>query len=193
MISVNKYQEALKIVEKYKKDEETIQINLFKESDILKIYLTTPNGFDDLLSHIDNFYQKGININNLIDVILTSSYHYSINENNNVDNKLKKLLLILLDKYKFEKNDFINNTYLDYYKNTFISLLSFRKILNDLNTKSILRIRDYIGSNASINTQINFLHIYILIIRRVEKSKLLDMGNRYIDEYKAFTQCFENV
>lgn len=192
MISIEKYNEALKIVNDYNQQVINQQLKDYRESDILKNYIKTSEGFTKLSDSIDNLIKTNIDPNTIINATLNVSTHYAIS-NPESQKYIKKVIKHILDKYTLKNFNFINNRNLDYNKELFKSLLKEEKIRNYINKETILRIRNYIGSNLSTEQQIQYLQIYILLLRKIDKTKLLEIGDRYIDEYQAFKKCFENL
>ena len=199
-ISKEEYEKSLKIVKNYENNLSSNNLNEFRNSEIIKKYFSS-NGetCESLIGELVNMTEqiidltnKDVDINELINIILEKSYQYHFNNSFNVEKKLRILINELLNKYKFKDYSFINNRFLDYYLELFIYLLKKdTKILKSIDIKTVIRLRDYIGSNLNFISQSKYLNVYIFLIRRLDKSFLLNMGNRFIDEYNAFQKCYE--
>lgn len=192
------YEESLEIVKMYKENLLSNSLKEFKKSEIIEKYFT---GLDEttekILHQISDLINKDININDIINILLEKSYTFHLkfhNRSNGVDveNKLKVLIKELLNKYEIEDYYFINNKYLDHYLELFLYLLNKdNKILKSIDVKTVIRLRDYIGSNLHFTSQSKYLNVYIFLIRRLDNSFLLNMGNRFVNEYEAFKKCYE--
>jgi hypothetical protein len=198
-ISKEEYERSLEIVKNYENNLLSNNLNEFRNSEIIKKYFSA-NGetyeslIDELVTmtkQISDLTNKDVDINEIINIILEKSYQYHFNNSFNVEKKLKVLIKELLNKYKFKDYSFINNRFLDYYLELFRYLLKDTKILKSIDIKTVIRLRDYIGSNLDFISQSKYLNVYIFLIRRLDNSFLLNMGNKYIDEYKAFQKCYE--
>lgn len=199
--SKKQYEKSLKLIKQYEEKEKVLLgfLKEFRESKVVEKYFTVnEETAEDILAQIDVLISKGIDINEIINVLLSKSYIHHIKNIHmkyilNVEDKLKILIKYLLNKKVFVDYSFINNRDLDRYLELFIYLLKEPKILKFVNVKTIIRIRDYIGSNLPCKSQSRYLHVYIVLIRNVDKSLLLKMGNKFYHEYEAFKLCYEHA
>ena len=193
MTAEEEYLKSLEIVKEYEKKLKISKLKSFRYSEVLKKYFESPSDYEDkLINIIKENINNNIDICDIINIIIDVSYNSYLKNEFKVEESLKSIIKIILNDYDVNSYEFINNSYLDYYKSLFIYLLKDNKILNSVTTKTIIRVRDYIGSNLSTSEQLKYLHIYVFLIRRINKKILIDMGNKYFDEFTAYKKAFEN-
>lgn len=194
-VTQEEYDKALTIVEQFKEQEKKDKLKLFKESDVINnMFEDSTNYSTELLSEVDNYIEQDVSLDDLINTILLVASRerakYGVSE---VDYRLKSIFYDIFKKYPDLDSNIINNSNLSYFNETYISICKNSKLFDKLESKTILNIRNKLGSNLPPSCQILYLQMYVKTIRKAKKSLLIELGDRYIDENAAFVKAFENV